>query len=232
MYKFESDADQRSFRSEVRDIACHRSAPADASRGWRDLTEGRSSILDAFTSSAWSYLVTSRDMPHVPVSLRGLHILERVVTGTYPKVVAAELHLSQSTVACATKQALACLGASCVASKVPLALVALIHCARSGAHVHMYGSAARLLGCECEIWATPTPSLAHLLPPVVEEVLNLHIAGKSHREMAVLRGTSSRTIANQLATAFERIGSSGRLNVLDFLLSGRRAVQRHAVGVA
>ena len=219
MHHFESNADQRSFRADVMEAAGRQSVSADAERAWRDLTEGRSSVLDAFTTSSCSYLITTRDVWHAPVPLRSLNMLERVVTGSYPKLVAADLHLAPSTVACTLKQALACLGVSCAPSKIPFGLVALIHGARTGRPPLMYSSATQLLGRGCEILATPLPSLAHLLPPVVEEVLNLQIAGRSHREMARLRGTSSRTIANQLAMAYGRIGSSGRLNVLDFLLS-------------
>jgi len=228
MHHFESDAEQRLFRAAVAEAARCQSIPVDAGRSWRDLSEGRSSVLDAFTTPSCSYLVTTRELPHAPVPLRSLHLLERVVTGSYPKLVAADLHLAQSTIASMLKQALECLGVSSLPSKVPFGLVALIQGARTaGMHPRMYSSMAQLLGRGCEILATPLPSLSHLLPPVVEEVLNLHVAGKTHREIAALRGTSSRTIANQLATAFSRIGSSGRLNVVDFLLSRCLAAQQY-----
>ena len=228
MHHFESNADQRSFRADVMEAAGRQSVSADAERAWRDLTEGRSSVLDAFITSSCSYLVTTRDVLHAPVPLRSLHMLERVVTGSYPKLVAADLQLAQSTVACTLKQALASLGVPCAPSKIPFGLVALIHGARTEGRLPlMYSSVTQLLGRGCEILTTPLPSLAHLLPPVVEEVLNLQLAGRSHREIARLRGTSSRTIANQLAMAYGRIGSSGRLNVLDFLLSRCQATPQY-----
>jgi DNA-binding CsgD family transcriptional regulator len=49
-------------------------------------------------------------------------------------------------------------------------------------------------------------------------VLRLLAEGKTHREIASLRGKSERTIANQLATAFARIGNSGRNSAIKFLL--------------
>jgi len=227
MRYFESDTERCSFRADVLEFAGRETTPAEAGRAWRDLIEGRSSVVDAFTASACSYLITTRDVLHTPVSLRSRYVLERVLTGSYPKLVAADLHVAQSTVACTMKQALASIGLSCRPSKVPFGLVALIHAARTdGVHPLMFSRVAQLWGRSCEILAAPMPSLAHLLPPVVEEVLNLHVAGKSHREIALLRGTSYRTIANQLATAFERIGSSGRLSVLDALLSSCQSVQQ------
>jgi DNA-binding CsgD family transcriptional regulator len=53
--------------------------------------------------------------------------------------------------------------------------------------------------------------------PAEYAVIRLLIEGKSYDEMADLRRTSKRTVANQLASAFHRIGVSGRAELLCML---------------
>jgi len=220
MQRFENEVEERAFRSQVMHAAAQAALPADAPAAWRGLLDGESSVVDAFTTTSCSYLVTTRALPHAPVPRRGVIMLERVLTGSYPKRLAADLNLSTSTVATALKDSLDRLGAACLPSKVPFGLAALACAACSeGVCPKVYVSGARLLGFDCEILTTAVPSLTHLLSPTVEEVLRMHVAGRTHREIAALRGTSCRTIANQLGVAFRRLGGSGRLSVLEVLLS-------------
>jgi len=221
MHHFGSDAELRSFREQAMAAVSPESAPADAQRVWRDLTEGRASILDAATTAECSYLVTTRAVLHLPLSQRSQRILERVLAGDCPKHVAADFdNIALSTLTCVLKQALARLGSDTHPSKAPLGLVALLHAARaSSGHPRVYSSSARLLGVACDVHLTPLPSLSHLLPRAVADVVLLHAAGKTHSEIAALRGRSTRTVANQLATAFQRLGYSGRMSMLEFLFS-------------
>jgi len=226
MHHFGSDAELRAFRAQAMDAVSAQSMMAEGQRAWRDLTDGRTSILDHFTTHECSYLITTR-VVHAPVPHRGLRMLERVLTGSCPKEVAADFDVSLSTIAGVLKQTLERLGSNCHPSKVPLGLVALMYSARSaGPHPKVFTTTLHFVGLECEVHMTPLPSLSHLLPPAVEDVVRLHAAGKTHREIAGLRGRSARTVANQLATAFQRIGSSGRLSMLEFLLSQGEGVRQ------
>jgi DNA-binding CsgD family transcriptional regulator len=154
------------------------------------------------------------------VGSRPLRILEGVLASTCPKQVAAEFNVSLSTVTGLLKQTLMRLGSDCQPSRIPLGLVALTYAARFNRPLPaVYESSVRLLGVDCKIFMTPLPSLSGLFSPAVEDVFLLHAAGKSHLEIAKLRGRSMRTVANQLATAFQRIGSSGRLSAVEFLLT-------------
>jgi DNA-binding NarL/FixJ family response regulator len=56
--------------------------------------------------------------------------------------------------------------------------------------------------------------LSRHFSPAVVEVCALALQGCSHAEIATRRGTSARTVANQLASAFRRLGVSGRLELL------------------
>ena len=57
--------------------------------------------------------------------------------------------------------------------------------------------------------AIPGSHLASRLSPGEWEVARGAIEGKSHAEIAVARGTSRRTVANQLASVFDKTGTSG-----------------------
>ncbi|HEY0463031.1 MAG TPA: hypothetical protein VGC79_02430, partial [Polyangiaceae bacterium] len=54
-------------------------------------------------------------------------------------------------------------------------------------------------------------------PPAVRDVVCMHTQGESHARIASRRRTSQRTVANQLATAFSRLGVSGRSGLLVYL---------------
>ena len=220
MHRFASLEDQASFRSTAVEAATTGPRTVDAARTWRDLIQGNASLLDTFTTADFSYLVVTRELGHAPVPERAADMLERVLLGASSKEVASEFELAVSTLGESLKFALRIMGATCLPSKVPFGLVALVRDARAqNGRPLVQGAATRLAGLECEVLTTRLPSLANLLPPAIEQVLRLHAEGKTHREIATLRGKSQRTIANQLATAFERIGNSGRISAIEFLLS-------------
>jgi DNA-binding CsgD family transcriptional regulator len=58
----------------------------------------------------------------------------------------------------------------------------------------------------------PTASLT----PAESEVARLLLAGKSNAEIAVLRGCSPRTVANQVARIYRKMGVSSRLELVAF----------------
>lgn len=220
MHLFASLEEQASFRNAAIEVATTSGRAVDAARVWQDLTRGNASLLDTFTTADFSYLVVTNELGHAPMSERALEMLERVLLGACPKQVASDFSLAQSTLGESLKLALRIMGTNCLPSKVPFGLVALARQARAqNGRPLVHGAAARLEGIECQVLATRLPSLANLLPPAIEQVLRLHAEGKTHREIATLRGKSQRTIANQLATAFERIGNSGRISTIEFLLS-------------
>jgi DNA-binding CsgD family transcriptional regulator len=80
--------------------------------------------------------------------------------------------------------------------------------------------------------ARPDAELASLLTPAQYEVVRLRVEGKSHVEIATCRHRSRRTIANQLAESFRRLGVSGRAELIRCLITqpptvlGRKPVRR------
>jgi DNA-binding CsgD family transcriptional regulator len=52
------------------------------------------------------------------------------------------------------------------------------------------------------------------LSPAEADVARMLLEGRTHAEIAALRGTSMRTVANQLAASFQKLHVSGRSQLL------------------
>jgi DNA-binding CsgD family transcriptional regulator len=71
-----------------------------------------------------------------------------------------------------------------------------------------------------QVWSIPRPERRHAsLPPAELAVVGWLVEGLSYHDMARLRGTSKRTIANQIASVFRRLRVSGRNELLHRLLA-------------
>lgn len=63
------------------------------------------------------------------------------------------------------------------------------------------------------------PSLPVNLPTAEREVAELALQGLSNDDIARARGTSTRTVANQLASAYRRLGIGSRLQLFALCIS-------------
>jgi DNA-binding NarL/FixJ family response regulator len=222
MQHFDSSEELMAFRQAVFQASVAELRPSDARCFWQDLLSGRRSAIDAFDTSERSYLTLISEEHRAPFSAQSGEMLGSFLLGKAAKELAFEFGLSQSTVAGRLKQSLARLGLSGVPSKAPLSLATLAQAAaypELAAHLGVYVSTFR--GRECHVLVTRLPALGGLLTPAVEAVVHLHVQGRSHAEIAERRQISQRTVANQLATAFQRLGVSGRTGLLDYLAGHR-----------
>jgi DNA-binding CsgD family transcriptional regulator len=78
---------------------------------------------------------------------------------------------------------------------------------------------AHELSIEGEAYAVLEIGLRELAPPsgltgAEQAVVGLVIEGKSNAEIAAQRGTSVRTVANQLRSVYAKLGISGRAQLL------------------
>jgi DNA-binding CsgD family transcriptional regulator len=229
MHRFVNFEQQRAFRAAIVDAAAQPAQLSDTDRIWRDLKQGKACLLDAFSIENTSYLVVVRQTQHEPVPEAALEVLERVLLGAYPKQIALDTGMATSTLVGVMRLALRGMGVTCKPSKVPLGLVALVRSAlATDERPTFYVTKTHVDGVECQVLSTRLSSTENVLPPAVGAVLRLLAEGKTHREIAYLRGKSERTIANQLATAFARIGDSGRISAIRFLLSAEGSTLRSA----
>jgi DNA-binding CsgD family transcriptional regulator len=169
-----------------------------------------------FTHDARAYLVLQPNQG-APLSTRDIDLLTRALSGTAQKVIALDSGLAYATVATILKRSLKRLGVSAVPSRAPL-LVSLLaqsvsnpavtrelKCFSVSVSDQTYQVVSRELGASR--WES-------LLSPAEFEVVLLRAEGRSHAEIAALRNTSLRTIANQVGNAFRRLGLSGRSTLL------------------
>jgi len=187
---------------------------------WRGLVAGTCRVVDSFFSAERCYLVVRQsERPGGALSGRRLAILEQLLCGGYQLRVAIDFALAPSTVAAAARSALETLGVSGRPSRVhPLLVLAAISAGSSKSRLakrSVIVEQASIL----HVWSIPRPEPGcAALSPAERAVSRCLVEGLSYDEIAQLRGTSKRTIANQIAAVFRRLGVSGRNELLHLSL--------------
>jgi DNA-binding NarL/FixJ family response regulator len=194
---------------------------------WCELVDGTSTVVESFFGPARCYvLLADNERPSHKLSGRRLEILERVLSGQCQKSVAIELGLSAATIAVAARQTLALMGVAATTSRAHPFLMLAAKSAREGdlsrvaSHSIVDGSGTKL---RCLSIPRPERHLHGQLPSAEFAVMCYLVEGHSHREIAKLRHTSVRTIANQLASIFRRQGVSGRSELIHALFASSLA---------
>jgi DNA-binding NarL/FixJ family response regulator len=186
---------------------------------WRELTRGLCKVVDAFFTDERCYLVVAAcaEAPFDAPAGRRLQILEAIMCGTGQKNIAIELGLAPSTIALNARLALASLGVDTKPSRVhPLLMLAA---KASNDRDAAFLSRLALIADDhraLRVVAIPRPDrcLAGVLPTAELAVVRSLIEGVCYRDIAQLRGTSTRTIANQITSVFRRMRVSGRSELL------------------
>jgi DNA-binding CsgD family transcriptional regulator len=201
---------------------------ASLSALWTELVNGLCKIEDCVFTAQTCALVVSRNhrsgttgtSPVARLSKRHAEILERSLMEGARKSLAIDLGLCPSSVAEILKQGFTFMGLSCWPSRIPLLLVMAAHAKRFSE----WDRSAALIVADNQRFtrqtirfSRPDSVLSTRLSPAECAVACLLVEGKSYAEMALLRQTSVRTVANQLAAAFHRFGISGRAELLCLL---------------
>lgn len=192
---------------------------------WRELVNGLCRVADDFFTDDRCYLMlkASEDVAASKIDGRRLEILQAVLCGHGQKNVAIDMDLAPSTVALNARLALESLGVRCKPSRAhPLLMVA----AKSGSEPGAAQSATLSFvahGTEqLRVVSLPRPDrrLFRILPPAELAVIRHLVEGMRYDEIASLRGTSTRTVANQITAVFRRVRASGRNELLLRLFYG------------
>jgi DNA-binding CsgD family transcriptional regulator len=189
---------------------------------WRDLVDGTYTIsATLFTPQDCTLVLSASNRmsgaEREVLGARHVEILERALLACPKKVIASDLLCSPSSVAAALQRCFAFMGLSCTPSQVPLPVViaAYANRARSSEPLSRELSLPSSPPREKVVQLRrPECDLNGFLPPAEEAIVRLLAEGKSYREMASTRLTSVRTIANQVASVFRRLGVSGRPELL------------------
>ncbi len=184
---------------------------------WTRLIRHQLEIVLVFATEQREYLVMrERTDGPPPLGRRNLAVLETVFFGEWRKVVSFDAGLSSSTVAQILKAALRDMGLNCPPGRVPAALVKLAHARRrSTPRVNLH--VGHIETSTDNYWVVSddmeSPLLAKLAP-AQRAVLQQLLCGSSYADIAARRHTAYRTVANQVASACQRLGVSGRFSLL------------------
>lgn len=193
---------------------------------WNGLLEGRFGLLRTLEFDGFRLLLveertkTGARSAHASLKRR---VLRYAATGYSTKYIAIELGLSPSTVAYHVKTALAALGLSSRSELLRVLHMPMTLPAQESAQTAVLLRApADTVACRLDSGALGSPAvilLAYALPAppslpglsaaeskIVHEVL----AGRRNKEIARGRGTSVRTVANQIGRAFRKLGVGSR----------------------
>jgi DNA-binding NarL/FixJ family response regulator len=214
-------------RLALRELAVARDADAhqtvELGPLWTSICRGTWRFLDVFaTNERHLALLQEPAGAPSPISARKLQLLESVLLGKPPKVVAMERQRSLSSITGATQDCLRAMGLVGGAAQASVLLTMAVRAA------HRPGSSPRIAAAsELRIEderirivsvSRPDLRLPETLSLAEATVLRSLLAGETYAQISSARETSQRTVANQLAAAFRKLGVSGRRATIERLI--------------
>ncbi len=189
---------------------------------WEQLRRGAWVFCDTFSTPERCYAVLRSMRDPRPLHPRKLKLLEAILLGTPAKVVALDNCRSLSCVTTASQDCLKAMGLECKASQasvlLPMAATALLR--RELANQQGRFSALEVEEDEYAVVSALRPDLQFPVELSLAEaaVVRSLVDGHSHAQISGARARSRRTVANQLATAFRKLGVSGRRATIERLI--------------
>jgi len=198
------------------------SEEVELARIWVDLCARRARVTDGFFTDHRCYLLLETAIGGdfgPPLTERQTEVLECVLVGQTQKAISIDLALSAPRIAQAVSSALKALGLCCKSSGLPMLLAMAAHARRTGQKGVGRTSRLKWAGRTYTVISVERPdrALKHRLSESEYAVACTLVEGKTHAEIAQLRGTSTRTVANQLSTLFHKLKISGRAELLALL---------------
>jgi DNA-binding NarL/FixJ family response regulator len=179
-------------------------------RLWRLLMAGQLFIEATYCLEGRCFGVVARRARQQPARAESVEILERVFESESQKAVAYELGLSIATVATHSASVLDSICTKHLVSRAPIIVVMAALAARGVPLGSARFDEARSDGRWVLSVEVPAKSLRNRLSQAEYEVAQLTIEGASHAQIAQARASSVRTVANQLASVFQKLDASGR----------------------
>lgn len=209
-----AEADATTARDTLRDAVramerargpLRRRSSDEALAMWRGLVDGRWSLVDHFDTDGKRYIVAAENSPHVrdPRALRRREgaALELARGGAAPKDIAYALGISPSNARSLLASALKKLGI-----------------ANRGELYRWRPEAGQVtpLQAGTSVLAIPEATMADVpaLTAAEREVVSMIRAGAGNSEIARSRGTSTRTVANQVASVLRKLGVYSRADIV------------------
>lgn len=174
---------------------------------WEGLSSGEVKVKSwSHTEKTWSLTVARAPSAPAPIA-RDLEILKQVLICGVTTQVAARAKLSKASVAIIQQNCLQFMGINCTPFRIPGLVVIAAH-----AH-HRSRRVTRLSKPKITI-PRPDDMLEDMLTAGEYQVVKLLMEGRTYAEIGAERNTSIRTVANQVRLSFQRLGASGRVDLL------------------
>lgn len=197
-------------------------------QAWGWLCAGSARIVRVYSDDEQHHLELSRtDSPGL--TPHTLDILLPVLSGKAQKVVAAETLRSSSSITGTATNALRHIGLACRPNDVPMIAVMMVQAAASLAPAVRDRAPRQMRENSCGLSVPRSDGwLEQVLTPSERRVICLRVEGYSHERVARVCTVSKRTIANQIASAYRKLGVSARLELLNRILRGAPPCQSFA----
>jgi|GEM_PF-508984 len=199
---------------------------------WQELASGQYRIVEILDEGPRASVITQKSS--IRLNPRLLAICEAVLSGAAVKTAAFDFSLSGSSVSHAVRTCLGELGVRTNASRVPTILSMAVIAHVNQLDVPAHRSLLEQEGSPYIVTSAALPSLDvhQFLTPATRAVAQMVIAGRTLTEIAEQRRTSPRTVANQLAATFLRLGVRDRRELLGRLMQfdARRPVRTADAG--
>lgn len=187
---------------------------------WSLLLSGRAKLTGGFCDEQRHFL-TFRYSSESSCGLaeRRVRYLERCLLGEQQKRVAADLRLSPATIAGGMAGCFREMGIAASGSRGPMLLVVAAHAGRGEGSIRTARLSA-VPGKPEQTVSIPRPdaALAPRLSHAEFRIARLLAEGWTYAEIARHRGSSVRTIANQVTSIFHKLGLSGRSELLHYIV--------------
>jgi DNA-binding NarL/FixJ family response regulator len=184
------------------------------------LVSGRLRVAASYCSSFGCHLDLEPAPPGVhPPCSKDAATLERILLGETQKEIAFDFERSVSTINARASRCLQQLGIESSTSNVPTALLLLVRSARGRLGRQVPPGTLSALGPTLHRLTFVRPgAIPALWSPAERCLIDALVEGLSRGEMARLRHTSLRTIANQMAQVYRKASVSGRIPFLNQLI--------------
>jgi DNA-binding NarL/FixJ family response regulator len=192
------------------------SAALDAGALWESVRTREELVTASFCTETECHLELTRNPMPSLLDERSSNAVDLLLRGESQKFIAFEMARSPSTIALRLRRALESMGLRGGPRTIPAAVINIAQAA--------WGTVPELVGRIVPVTGKPNRRLISIrrpnprtfqrLSPAEVEVVDLLIEGKTREQIAQLRRTAKRTLANQLAEVYKKLQVTGRIPLL------------------
>ena len=197
---------------------------SELAEAWDDLVSGRARVVAAYATRSRHFLELvdcdcdrDRDRTRCALDSRAVTVLDQILSGAQQKVIAAETKRATSTVSGTAQRAMRALGLEANVSRFPMLLKVMYRAWQALRPTRARGHAPNVGMPRIVNIFRPDACLQQRLSPSEYEVARDLVDGLRQEQIARRRHTAKRTVANQVANVYQKLGVSGRNELMAWL---------------